>query len=475
MGCINSEKDITTSTRLHSIDEEEIEAKIQNGKRPSVVVALKAAHAVKIFHQVNDFWENFEFKENIGIGLQAKHIYIVVNKTSNLSYVVKVVDDEQVFQSEVKMVSRFLCPYILRFKEAYRDKKSCYILYEYSVGDYLLNRIISRSKYNEHLASKTVYMMLHAVKYLHDKNIIHRDIRPDSFFYSSKQDSDLKLMEFGFAMDVLPNSMYEFCVGSPCFMSPEIVENKEKRSGEICKKGDVWSLGICVFLMLCGQLPFTGLEESDIFQEILTKEIKFKKGISKEAMDLVRKMLHRDPSKRLSADEALEHSWIKNNDKSDNEMLHSTVEGLRVFHAKNFIGRALEQIAADNVNARDETHFKELFNRFDSNGDGCITREECVQALLMDQLNKDRVESIVDELFTMSGEQTNLICYENFREMMVLQHLTNDVYMMDAVFSALDVNDDGYISLQRVYCISSSVQHSNNSRVCRKIQERRQE
>jgi len=444
MGCVSDckEEDLIVSKLPLPVEEEEF-------KKPPIIVSMKRAHTERKTRQITDFWEQFEFKKNIGIGLKAKRICIVKHRISTLPYVAKVMDDQQVFNNELKMVSRFHSLYILRFKDAYRDLKSSYILYEYCIGDYLLNTISTMHRYNEYLASKTVYMMLHAVKYLHDMNIIHRDIRPNSFFYSTKRDTGLKLMEFESAMDITTKSTYNFRTGRTYFMSPEMVQNKP-RSGYICKKGDVWSLGVCVFLMLNGVLPFSGLEESDVFDKIQNGKLKFKPGISDDGKDLIRKLLHRDPNERLSVDEALEHPWVMNNGKTDVDVLQSTVEGLRLFHVKNSIGSLFEQIVNKNMDEHDEAHFKELYSRFDINGDGSISRDECVQALLMDGLYRGRVESIVDELMSMSGNQQNSISYENFKEKMILQQLTSDDYIQDAVFSALDSNGDGYISINEL-------------------------
>merc|ERR1719419_1397543 len=114
------------------------------------------------------------------------------------------------------------------------------------------------------------------------------------------------------------------------------------------------------------------------------------------------KLLDRDPKTRLSVDDALAHNWIKNSGRADTEVLQSTVEGLKVFYAKDSIERALEQIAAESINAHDEKHFKELFSKFDKNGDGCITRGEFVRALELEKIYKARAEEIADEVMAKS-------------------------------------------------------------------------
>jgi len=311
----------------------------------------------------------------------------------------------------------------------------------------LLHRIITKKEYSQYHMSKTVQKMLQALKYLHDRNIIHRDIGPDAFFYRSENNSTLKLFEFGLAKHINPEETYSFRAGTPYFMAPEVVLNAKPRTVEICKKADLWSLGVTVFLMLSGQFPFSGISKDEIFEKVLTKEIKLKNSIPADAKDFMMKLLERDPKARLSVDDALEHSWIMNSGKRDRQVIESAVEALRVFHAQDSIQRALERIAAETVNSHDENHYKELFGKFDANGDGCITRSEFVRALEMDNIYRARAEQIADEVM---GGESKLINYAEFRDLMILREMTSDQYRMDAVFTVLDLNGDGHISLQEL-------------------------
>merc|ERR1719150_3041902 len=187
-------------------------------------------------------------------------------------------------------------------------KDTLYIALEYCSGDQMLQRIANKRKYTEGMASKTFKDMLLAVKYLHDRDLIHRDIKPENFVYLSKDsDAGIKLLDFGIAMEALPSEEYRYRAGTPYYMAPEVIRNQEARSGSECRKGDMWSLGICLFIMLNGQAPFKGSDKKSLFDNILFQsKIKFQsRGISKEAKKLVFDLLQRDPARRFDVDKAL--------------------------------------------------------------------------------------------------------------------------------------------------------------------------
>merc|ERR1719466_218358 len=99
-------------------------------------------------------------------------------------------------------------------------------------------------------------------------------------------------------MEVQPEQLYRFRVGTSYYLAPEVVSNTEPRTGEMCKKSDIWSIGVCVYIMLNGKVPFMGETRKDIFNAILTKEVKYKsKGLSDLAIDFVNKLLEKDIEK----------------------------------------------------------------------------------------------------------------------------------------------------------------------------------
>lgn len=348
------------------------------------------------------------------------------------------------------MLKALDCPQIVRFEEAYKDILNDYILMEHCSGDSLIRRIAEKKKYTEGMASTTAKMMLLALKYLHDKHIVHRDIKPENFVYLTEKDQTLKLLDFGIAMDAIPDKFYRWHAGTPYYMAPEVVKNNEPRPGEICKRNDMWALGVCIFIMLNGNAPFKGNSKEDVFDHILSQtEIKFSTpGISNEATDLVHKLLQRNPKDRISVDEALQHPWVVNSGKNQNEIIASTVDALRFFSAKKSVHRALHRLAMANLDEYDEKYYKQVFDQFDRNGDGNISKEECVAALELNMIYHREAERLAEEIFKNADlNHDNIIQYDEFKSAMVKEGLSRDEYKIHAIFTALDANRDGRISI----------------------------
>jgi len=300
-------------------------------------------------------------------------------------------------------------------------------------------------------------MMLEAVRYLNDRNILHRDLKPENFVYSSESNEGLKLLDFGIAMEIEPEELYRFRVGTSYYLAPEVVKNTEPRSGQLCKKSDIWSIGVCVFIMLNGKVPFLGESRKQIFDAILTKDVAFKtKEISESAIDFVKKLLERDLKERLTAEEALKHPWIVQCEGSQNDVT-STCEALRVFSTRRDVQKVLHSVLS--VDENDEKRIREIFDQVDVNGDGKLTRAELKQTLQLSLTYEDDIEKMADEII-MNANDNQHITFDEFRDSMLHHINMNDEYKIRAIFRALDENSDGYISIQEfVQCIPGAKVH----------------
>merc|ERR1719420_418282 len=153
-----------------------------------------------------------------------------------------------------------------------------------------------------------------------------------------------------------------------------------------CRKSDMWSLGVCLFIMLNGQAPFKGSDKKSLFDNILFQsKIKFhSRGISKEAKKLVFDLLQRDPARRFDVDKALAHDWIIKGGEKENEIHASTVQALKLFSATASVHRALQLVAKQTMHATDDKLIEKKFTKFDKDGDNKISRIECFKTLVDD-------------------------------------------------------------------------------------------
>ena len=183
-------------------------------------------------------------------------------------------------------------------------------------GD-LFEKIASQQKFIKGEAVSLIEELLRALNHCHHLGIIHRDIKPENIVYSN--DGTLKLIDFGLAIKEKSYSV-KGIVGSQHYIAPEIV-----KGGLFTTACDIWSLGVVMYVLLCGFLPIVGNSTEEIFENVKSFKTpdftdKVWKPISNEAKDLLTKLMDPNHKTRITAEEALEHPWFKS--KSDRTTFH---------------------------------------------------------------------------------------------------------------------------------------------------------
>lgn len=222
-------------------------------------------------------------------------------------------------------------PNIIKAYDVFEEKKFVHIVTELCNGGELFYKILEKSAlrkgkrcFFEKEAAVVIQSLLSAVSYLHKNDIIHRDIKPENILFTARDNKDsndatssstsfhsIKLIDFG--LSIRHNSQTQppltSRVGTSYYMSPELLNGKYDRS---C---DLWSIGVITYMMLCGKPPFNGLNDKAIFDKIKRGTFVFDSpawsGVSELAKDFVQCLLQKDPEKRLSADMALDHAWLR--------------------------------------------------------------------------------------------------------------------------------------------------------------------
>ncbi|MBA0596664.1 hypothetical protein Gorai_013474, partial [Gossypium raimondii] len=164
-------------------------------------------------------------------------------------------------------------------------------------------------------------------------------------------------------------------VGSPYYVAPEVLQ---KHYGPEC---DVWSAGVIIYILLCGVPPFWDETEQGIFEQVMRGELDFTSepwpSISNSAKDLVRRMLIKDPKKRLTAHEVLCHPWVQEDGIAPDKPLDSAVlSRLKQFSAMNKLKKIAIRVIADSLSEEEIAGLKEMFKMIDADNSGNITLEE---------------------------------------------------------------------------------------------------
>jgi serine/threonine protein kinase len=195
-------------------------------------------------------------------------------------------------------------------KDAFYSAKYVYLVMDLMAGGELFDRIVDKDHYSEKEAKKAMVDILVAIQYTHKQNIVHRDLKPENILYASPaDDAALKLADFGLAMMLDPNELMNSQCGTPGYVAPEVLMGHFYG-----KEVDMWSVGVILYILLCGFPPFYDENNEELYKMIVNARVEFLSpywdSVSPEAIDLIRKMLEKEPGKRLTADQALEHPWI---------------------------------------------------------------------------------------------------------------------------------------------------------------------
>ncbi|KAB1222182.1 CDPK-related kinase 1 [Morella rubra] len=198
---------------------------------------------------------------------------------------------------------------LVQFYDAYEDEDNVYVVMELCKGGELLDRILSRGgKYSEDDAKVVMVQILSVVAYCHLQGVVHRDLKPENFLFTSKDDnSPLKAIDFGLSDYVKPDERLNDIVGSAYYVAPEVLHRSYGT------EGDMWSIGVIAYILLCGSRPFWARTESGIFRAVLKADPSFDEApwpsMSSDAIDFVKRLLNKDYRKRLTASQALRSDY----------------------------------------------------------------------------------------------------------------------------------------------------------------------
>ncbi|KAM9449232.1 peripheral plasma membrane protein CASK-like isoform 12-T12 [Salvelinus alpinus] len=313
------------------------------------------------------FEDVYELCEVIGKG-PFSVVRRCISRDAGQQFAVKIVDVAQFTSSpglstedlkrEASICHMLKHPHIVELVETYSSDGMLYMVFEFMDGADLCFEIVKRADagfvYSEAVASHYMRQILEALRYCHDNNVIHRDVKPHCVLLASKENSaPVKLGGFGVAIQLGESGLVAGGrVGTPHFMAPEVV--KREPYG---KPVDVWGCGVILFILLSGCLPFYGTKER-LFEAICRGKYKVLNPrhwghISESAKDLVRRMLMLDPAERITVYEALNHPWLKERDRYAYKIhLLETVEQLRKFNARRKLkGAVLAAVSSHKFNS----------------------------------------------------------------------------------------------------------------------------
>merc|ERR1711939_728961 len=295
--------------------------------------------------ETSAFLQQYTLLEKLGKGHFAE-VFLCVEKATGTRFAVKIFTKQpgveersktEGLQQEIAVLMGVSHPNLLCLKDTFDETNAVYLVLELAAEGELFNWIVMKQKLTEEETRKVFIQLFQATKYLHERGIVHRDIKPENILLTDK-DLHVKVADFGLAKIIGEESFTTTLCGTPSYVAPEILEDSRHR--RYTRAVDVWSLGVVLYICLCGFPPFSDELYSPENPYTLSQQIKLGRfdypspywdSVGDPALDLIDRMLTVDVEKRISIDECLEHPWttqqtINVNDSTDG--LTGALEGL---------------------------------------------------------------------------------------------------------------------------------------------------
>lgn len=222
------------------------------------------------------------------------------------------IKDYESFVTEVDILRQLDHPNIIKLYETWETERICFLVCEYCAGGELFYHIVKKEKkhLNEAEAAAVMRQGFSALKYLHGSGIAHRDIKPENFLLFKESDPDnVKLIDFGLSKKLSEDEIMNNPNGTAYYIAPEVL------GGAYDKKCDIWSMGVVLYILLCGRPPFKGKSNPEIIKNVMKGEYSFDypsfEQCSDDVKDFISRCLEKDVSKRFNAEEAFDHTWIR--------------------------------------------------------------------------------------------------------------------------------------------------------------------
>nr|XP_054503379.1 serine/threonine-protein kinase SIK3 isoform X4 [Agelaius phoeniceus] len=253
----------------------------------------------------------YEIERTIGKGNFAV-VKLATHLVTRAKVAIKIIDKTQLDEENLKKIFRevqimkMLChPHIIRLYQVMETERMIYLVTEYASGGEIFDHLVAHGRMAEKEARRKFKQIVAAVNFCHCRNIVHRDLKAENLLLDANL--NIKIADFGFSNIFTPGQLLKTWCGSPPYAAPELFEGKEYDGPKV----DIWSLGVVLYVLVCGALPFDGSTLQNLRARVLSGKFRIPFFMSTECEHLIRHMLVLDPSKRLSMEQICKHKWMK--------------------------------------------------------------------------------------------------------------------------------------------------------------------
>ena len=389
---------------------------------------------------------------------------IIMENTVAIKMIEKVQEnmiDDMEIKNEINILKTLSHPNIVKIYEFFDTPLYYYLVTEYCKKGELFAYITN--VYNERQLAILFYQVFSGLCYLHEKKILHRDLKLENLMISEIEKEVvtgeeyfwIKIIDFGTAKIFEKNKTEKAVIGSSYYIAPEVLKQKYN------EKCDTWSVGVILYMTLVGVAPFDGKTDDDIIKRI--KIGKYNKTTerfvkhSEEVKDLVSKLLEKNIEKRLSAKEALNHPWFQKfggrnlfcNFKPED--IKPYIENLFHYKYNSKLQELVIAFLVHNLSNNDETLIiLKMFRYFNISGDCKLTKLELTQGLYSYK-GKEEVDEMVDIIFKrLDGDNNGYIEYEEFIRACIDKKTLMTKEKLKFAFRFLDKDNTKTLNAQKI-------------------------
>ncbi|XP_064470778.1 serine/threonine-protein kinase SIK3-like isoform X2 [Ornithodoros turicata] len=255
-------------------------------------------------------------KGNFAVVRLATHI---ITKTK---VAIKIIDKTHLDEENLKKIFREVQimkllhhPHIIRLYQVMETEKMIYLVTEFADKGEIFDYLVEMGPMPENVARAKFKQIVSAVQYCHQRHVVHRDLKAENLLLDG--DMNIKIADFGFSNHFEPGKKLSTWCGSPPYAAPELFEGKQYDG----PKADIWSMGVVLYVLVCGALPFDGKTLQSLRANVLSGRFRVPYFMTTECEQLIRQMLVVDPEKRFSIRQIVHHKWMQANSTSNDTCL----------------------------------------------------------------------------------------------------------------------------------------------------------
>lgn len=223
------------------------------------------------------------------------------------------------FEREVRIMQTFHHPNLVHLFDIVYDENLIYLIMEYCMNGELFQVIVEHGKLEESISRKIFAQLIEGMTYIHMRDIAHRDLKPENILLD--ENLNPKITDFGLCHQIEHNTLLKTPCGSPFYAPPEVIANQPYDG----KKSDVWSLGVVLYTMVTGSLPWKETNQMALFRQIMEADFIIPKSIPPTLRDLIQRLLRVDPTDRPDMQDIANHPWLSETD----ELIFDAASGTR--------------------------------------------------------------------------------------------------------------------------------------------------